>query len=75
MVACKLCGIELTGRRRSFCSTAHGNEYWKRARIAGMEVKGFTDPVPEINAFLQDFRKLLEKHQDGVNALAAKRKF
>lgn len=75
MAQCKMCGTKLSGRKRSFCSTAHANEYWKMARLLGTEVKGFTDPDPAINAFLQDFRRLLENHKDAVDALAGKRKF
>lgn len=75
MVQCIMCGRGLAGRQKKFCSSLCHDKYWKQARKAGTEVPGFTDPDPVINAFLQDFRRLLETHRDAVDALAAKRKF
>lgn len=75
MLQCNRCGKGLVGRQGKFCSTKCRNAYWTLARKLGAETPGFTDPDPAINAFLQDFRELLERHQDAINALAAKRKF
>lgn len=74
MAQCKMCGFQpLTGRKTKFCSISCREQFWA-ARRQAIEDPSFSDPDPVINAFLQDFRELLEKHRDGVNRLGSKRK-
>lgn len=75
MLQCKQCGKALVGRQGKFCSGKCREAFWQLARKLGAEAPGFTDPDPAINAFMQDFRELLEKHRDAVVALGVKRKY
>lgn len=73
-LACVTCGARLHGKQKRFCSQICANKHWGEVRKAG-EAGLWMDPDPIINAFLADFKALLERHKDAVNSLATRKKY
>lgn len=68
---CGTCGEPLFGKQRRFCSDSCRNKYWSRARKLG-EQRIQISPDEVIQAFMNDFFRVLKMHQEAIIRIGQK---